>query len=206
MRRADTVSGAAFGDAADGDARTDPDVRRRFAEHLGIGVAWATMHQVHGAVVRRVEVPGDVGSADAMVTSAIGLPLVVATADCLPVVIEGRRTVAVAHAGWKGVVAGVVPAAIASMVEMGDRPVRAVIGPHIGPCCYEVGPEVADAVGHRSTTTWGTASVDLAAAVADQLGDVAVERIPVCTHHDHRYRSYRRDGTRARQVTVAWRT
>ena len=164
------------------------------------------MHQVHGGTVAVVTDPRDVGDADAMVTTRSRLPLVVATADCVPVVLEGDHTVAVAHAGWRGVAAGVVPATTGRMAAAGDPAVRAVIGPHIGPCCYEVGEEVVDAVGHRSVTTHGSTSVDLRSAVADQLDGVAIEHIEICTCHDERYASYRRNGTALRQVTVAWRT
>lgn len=205
MIRATTIRGAVFGDRTDGDARSDPTARHRIARELGIDEAWVTMHQIHGSTVRRADRPGDVGDADAIVTAVEGLPLVVATADCVPVVLEGDGGIAVAHAGWRGVAAGIVPAVIAAMVESGDPPLRAVVGPHIGPCCYEVGPEVVAAVGHEATTTWGTVSVDLRAAVVDQLEGIAVEHISACTHHDDRFESYRRDGTRARQVTVAWR-
>ena len=201
-----TVPGAAFGDRSDGDARTDLAARHRMAAELGISDAWATMHQVHGATVATATGADHVGDADAMVTTVAGLPLVVATADCVPIVLRGAHSVAVVHAGWRGVARGVVAAARERLAATGDPATRAVIGPHIGPCCYEVGDEVVAAVGHRTTTRWGTTSVDLGAAVAEQLDGVATELVGGCTHHHDRYASYRRDGTPERQVTVAWVT
>lgn len=206
MRRPVTITGAAFGDRADGDARSDVTARRRLSATLGIPEQWATVRQVHGSVVAVATAPTHLGDADAMITAQSGIPLVVATADCVPVVLGGETSVGVVHAGWRGVAAGVVPAALGRMVDLGDPATRAVVGPHIGPCCYEVGPEVVEAVGHRARTSWGTASVDLGAAVTEQLDGFGVEQLGGCTHHDARYASYRRDGTSERQVTVAWLT
>lgn len=204
MIRPTTIAGAAFGDRADGDARIDVDARIRWSAALGISEDWVTMHQVHGAVVARADGPGPVGEADAIVTGVRGLPIAVATADCLPVVLSADGGVGVVHAGWRGLAVGVIPAAVE---RLGDRlgTVRAAaIGPHIGPCCYEVGPEVVAAVGAASTTTWGATSVDLGRAAEDQLSGIPTERVDACTHHDTDYASFRRDGTEQRQVTVAW--
>ncbi len=83
----------------------------------------------------------------------------------------------------------------------------AVLGPHIGPCCYEVGTEVIEAVGgHESRTMWGTVSLDLAGAIREQLVDIPVEEVAICTREDGRFSSHRRNGTSHRQVTVAWRS
>jgi YfiH family protein len=204
MIRPTTIVGAAFGDRHDGDARADSDARARWSSHLGIVPDWATMHQVHGAAVACADGPGPVGDADAIVTDIPGLPIVVATADCLPIVVATDHAVGVIHAGWRGITAGVIPATLAALAD-GYGPVdRAVIGPHIGPCCYEVGSEVASAVGFPATTTWGTTSVDLGLAAEAQLAGVPTERVDVCTHHDAAHASFRRDGTDERQVTVAW--
>ena len=82
---------------------------------------------------------------------------------------------------------------------------RAAIGPAIGPCCYEVGPEVAaEFAGFTAITTWGTTSVDLIRVITAQLGGHQVWLSGMCTHHDERFHSYRRDGTDARQVAVGW--
>lgn len=205
MLRPPMFRGAAFGFGEDGDARSDVGHRTTIATALGISPAWAWVRQVHGASVIRAATPGLQGEADALITTTRQLPLTVATADCVPVIIEGSRSVAVVHAGWRGVVAGVTAAAVDAMRASGDVPERAAIGPAIGPCCYEVGPEVVERLApYATTTTWDTASVDLPAAVAEQLGDIGVWRAGICTHHDDRFHSYRRNGTRLRQVAVGW--
>lgn len=200
-------SGAAFGMAADGNGRDDAAARLTISAELGIPAAWARLRQVHGASVVRARHAGDLGRGDAAFTTEPGVPLVVATADCLPVIVEGDGAVGIAHAGWRGVVAGVVPRLLDALGDAGVRVRRAAIGPGIGPCCFEVGADVAGrfAAARVSATTWGTVSVDLAGTVADQLGDLAVWRSESCTRCDAAYRSYRRDGTDDRQVAVAWR-
>jgi copper oxidase (laccase) domain-containing protein len=111
----------------------------------------------------------------------------------------------IVHAGWRGVVAGVVRQAVHVMEAKGDRACGAVIGPHIGPCCYEVGPDVVDAIGgHGAMTKSGRPSVDLGAAVREQLGGIDVEDTGMCTMHEPRFHSYRQDATKQRQVAVAW--
>jgi YfiH family protein len=205
MIRPRTIATVAFGSEADGDARVDLDARVRISSELGIPAVWATISQIHGTGVRNARSTGPQGDADALVTDRPDVPIVIATADCVPIAIEGSSTIALVHAGWRGVAAGVIGATLSVMDGLGDRALRAVIGPHIGPCCYEVGADVVDAVGgHRATTRWGTISVDLGAAVSDQLGDIDVERVDICTMDDDRYASHRRDGTLVRQVTVAW--
>ncbi len=195
----------AFETRAVDDARDDLAVRRSLATELGIGTDWAYLHQVHGATVIEATGPGLLGDADGIVTTRRGLPIVVATADCLPIVIEGAGSVGVAHAGWRGLAAGIVGAVLSAMADLGDRPVRAAIGPAIGPCCYEVGPEVAGRFPRFvSTTTWGTTSIDLAAAAADQLDGLEVWTSGRCTRTDPDLRSYRGGDLHRRQVAVGW--
>lgn len=110
-----------------------------------------TGEQVHGARVGVVRRAGDApGACDALVTAAAGPVLAVLAADCVPIYIVSRRppAVALAHAGWRGTLAGVGPAAAAALAEaagVSPRELAAVIGPSIGPCCYPVGEEVAAA-------------------------------------------------------------
>lgn len=197
--------GAVFGEARDGDPRTDHDARRRFVQKLGISDHWSWANQVHGTDVLRVTAPGGAGDGDGLLTDAADLALVVATADCVPVIIEGERTTAIVHAGWRGMAAGVVAAGVAEMTAGGDRPRRAAIGPSIGPCCYEVGDEVVELLApHAATTSWGTPSIDLWSAAEAQLEGLEVWRADVCTFTDHRFDSYRRDHTKRRQVSVTW--
>lgn len=204
MIRPPGFTGAVFGDAATGDPRSDREARRTFDDVIGDKkLTWA--NQVHGCTVVVPEGPGLAGDADALLTDDPGVALLVATADCVPVVIEGVRSVAVVHAGWRGMVEGVVAAGTAAMRAAGDRPIRAAIGPSIGPCCYEVGPEVLDALApHQARTTWGTSSVDLWAAATSQLEGIEVWRSDVCTFTDDAYWSHRRNRTPHRQVSVTW--
>jgi copper oxidase (laccase) domain-containing protein len=91
------------------------------------------------------------------------------------------------------------------MTAAGHPPDRAVIGPGIRSCCFEVGEEVAVLFpGHVTATTWGTTSVDLPAVIADQIGGLHLEILEACTAHDHRYFSHRRDGLQHRQVALGW--
>ena len=197
--------GAAFGDATDGNGRDDADARERISAELGIANEWASVRQVHGRTIRRVEGPGLAGDGDGLITDRSGVPLAIATADCVPIVIEGDASVAVIHAGWRGVAAGVIEAGRSDMEAIGDIPRRAAIGPSIGPCCYEVGDEVIAAIGgYASTTTFGTPSVDLWAAAEAQLVGLDVWRADRCTLTDRACWSYRRDETSKRQVAVAW--
>jgi polyphenol oxidase len=205
MIRPQGLRAAAFALAADGDGRADPVARDSLSARLGTPAAWATIDQVHGGTTVVATAAGPQGRADALVTAVPDLPVVVATADCLPIVIEGRATVAVVHAGWRGLAAGIIESAIEAMLGHGDELVAAAIGPCIGPCCYEVGEEVADRFAHfQATTTWGTPSVDLRAAAAARLEPLPVWVSGRCTRTDPWLYSHREDGTAGRQVTVAW--
>lgn len=111
-----------------------------------------TVHQVHSAdVVVMDAAPRGRTKADAMVTATPGLPLVILTADCQPILFAdaGVGIVGAAHAGWKGVLGGVVEATIEAMADLGARreKINAVIGPSISQRNYEVGPEFFDAFG-----------------------------------------------------------
>lgn len=197
--------GAAFATAATGDVRTDAAARHELSAALGIGDAWAFASQVHGKTVVHATGPGGQGEADALYVDTPGLAVMVATADCVPVIIESDDAIAVVHAGWRGAVAGVLEETLHALEWAGHTPRRAAIGPSIGPCCYEVGAEVADRfAGHVATTTWGTTSVDIAGYLAKQLAHLDVWRSDVCTYTDAAYNSHRRNGTRERQVAVGW--
>ncbi|CAN5268439.1 hypothetical protein BH24ACT7_BH24ACT7_15080 [soil metagenome] len=205
MIRPPGLGGARFGEAADGDPRTDPAAAARFVGD-GAPVSIAAPRQVHGAMVLVATAPGRTGDADALITTSARLAVAVATADCVPVIVDGDGFAAVVHAGWRGVVAGVVGATLDRIASMGLTAERAAIGPAIGPCCYQVGADVLELLpGHIATTTWGAPSVDLPGAVAAALGDLAVWRSDRCTFTDHRLHSYRRDHTDRRQVAMAWR-
>ena len=165
--------------------------------------------------------PGPAGEGDALVTRATGLALSVVTADCVPIVISAGEWIAAVHAGWRGIVAGVVAATVRRLAELGAADPAAWtawIGPAIGGCCYEVGSEVAEQVAAASTTdavlAWPDATkphLDLARAVLAQLtaaGVTDLHPLVSCTKCDRdRLWSYRRDGTAAgRNVALIWKT
>lgn len=127
--------------------------RRRFGAAAGFSRPWISAHQVHGAEVAIVGGDGlcDREHADAVVTTLPGQPIGVYVADCTPVLLADRRGRAIAaiHAGWRGTVAGVVPAAIEALRRLaGVEPedLCAAIGPAARRCCYEVGHEVVEAL------------------------------------------------------------
>jgi polyphenol oxidase len=172
-------------------------------------VAWA--RQVHGA--RVVEADGRVLSADGLRTEERRRPLLVVTADCLPLALAGldggRPALALLHVGWRGLLAGIVAAGRAAL---GARLVAAVLGPGIGPCCYEVGEDVAAPVRRAfGSGLVRDCKLDLPGAVERALrsaGVARVDRVGGCTACEpERFFSHRRDGgVTGRQAGVAWRS
>ena len=172
----------------------------------------ARMRQIHGATVLAAHA-GSCGEGDALVTTQAGLALVVVTADCVPILLAGNDRVAAVHAGWRGLAAGI----IATALEKFDDPGRVVawIGPAIGPCCYEVGEEVAAAVVARSSDAVrspgprGRPHLDLPLAAAIELsrgGVTEVRTLAVCTAcHPGTLESFRREGAAAgRNLSLVW--
>jgi YfiH family protein len=147
----------------------------------------ALLHQVHGGDVVVVDAPRGpldvVAKADAAVTARRDVVLAVRVADCVPVILASEAGVGVAHAGWRGTAADVVPRAVAALRDLvGDAPIVAVIGPCIGADVYEVGDEVVTGIAATGVPTdvfvrtgpRGRPHADLRAAVAHQLGRVGV--------------------------------
>ena len=208
--------GGAVGDDPDA-VRTN---RELAAKSLGLDpvrVVW--MNQVHGADVAVVDEPwGEkpVPEVDAIVTSRRGLALAVLTADCTPVLLADpvAGIVAAAHAGRPGMIAGVVPAAVRAMMELGAEPSRIVArtGPAVCGRCYEV-PEAMRAEvsavepAAHAETSWGTPAVDVTAGVHAQLERLGVRdraQSPVCTLESGDHFSYRRDRTTGRLAGYVW--
>jgi YfiH family protein len=181
----------------------------------------ATIKQVHTADVLVAHGPGILGSGDALVSNQPGTFLNVRTADCVPVLLVDpvRHAVGAIHAGWRGTAGNIAGAAVERMgVEFGSAPehLRAAIGPSIGPCCYEVGPEVAvrfAAIFPERTDLAGKARIDLPEANRRQLlvAGLRLEHISVsglCTFClPHEFHSFRRDSQAAGRLvsTVALR-
>lgn len=190
--------------------------RRAVGAALGITGDWITPRQVHGTTVldtRRLKSSGG-AKADAVVGSGAGRPIAVMAADCLPIALKGEGAYAAVHAGWRGLCSGIIDAAVESLRNsLGD--LRAWIGPSIGPCHFETGPEVAAAFSMRypSAPDFGlrvgrAQHFNLWAAarwVLVHLGVGVGDEDPACTHCDaSMYFSYRRDGLTGRQALIVW--
>lgn len=155
----------------------------------------ATVKQIHSAEVRVVSSPGVAGEADALITREPGLWVAVKTADCLPLLVVdlGQRQVAAIHAGWRGVAGQIIQRTVEDM-KAEPTNLRVAIGPGIGPCCFEVGAEVAARFGKSGRTC-----VDLAQACQDQLCALGVparfiSRATACTRcQESDFHSFRRD-------------
>jgi polyphenol oxidase len=148
--------------------------------------------------------------ADGQATALKNMGAIVLTADCLPVALGANGAVAMVHAGWRGLAAGVLEEGVRAVRELGgEEDIFAIIGPGAGPCCYEVGDEVHAAFGgaHRAQNPH-TRNIDLKAIARDKLlavGVTEVKDVAMCTICDERFFSYRREGARAgRQGGVAW--
>jgi YfiH family protein len=192
--------------------------RRRLAEAIGIArERTAQGRQVHGAEVRRVrsaaqaaEPPAD---ADGQATALEGVAAVVLTADCLPVALVAPEAVAMVHAGWRGLAAGVLAEGVAALRELGaGGEIRAAIGPGAGVCCYETGAEVHAAfAGHGPGVRRGDRA-DLKLVARRQLEAEGVREVcdvglcTLCAPAGLLF-SHRRDGgTTGRQAGIVWRS
>ncbi len=176
--RAGGVSAGAYASLNLGSRGDDPaavrENRRIACVELGLdSTRLARSRQRHTAAVNRAR-PGTVALGDALWTDEPGLPVMALGADCAPIAIaatRGRPALAVVHAGWRGLAAGVVEAAVAAL---GARSCAAIVGPAIGPCCYEVGPEVSSRFDPDLTRD---GILDLWAAAERALERAGVERV-----------------------------
>ena len=190
--------------------------RRRLCEHLGLEHEPAWLRQVHGTeVVDAGEGFEAAPEADAAWSRTAGIGCVVLTADCLPVLLTDRAgsVVAAAHAGWRGLVAGVIERTVAAMAT-DPRSLMAWLGPAISQPAFEVGDEVREAfVTHASEAARafepnarGRWQADLYALARQRLASVDVHEVHgggLCTYTDaERFHSYRRDPKAGRMATV----
>jgi polyphenol oxidase len=172
--------------------------------------AW--LRQVHGTRVVRLDQVVSNPEADAAVTARRSLVCAIRVADCMPVLLadESATVVGAAHAGWRGLSAGVIESTVHAMGIAGGE-LLAWLGPAIGPKVYEVGDEVRDAFKEKdafSPTRPGHWLLDLYAVARERLRACGVERIfggGYCTYSEpQRFHSYRRDGTSARMAAYIW--
>jgi YfiH family protein len=179
------------------------------------------MNQVHGAQVALARTPWpdeEAPKADALVTDQEGLALAVLVADCVPVLLADpvAGVVGAAHAGRPGMAAGVVPATVEAMRDLGAQPARMQVhtGPGVCGACYEVPEDMRADVAAREPASWattrkGTPAVDVRAGVAAQLRRAGIPESGIymstdCTMESERYFSYRRDGVTGRFAGFVW--
>lgn len=187
--------------------------RGTLRNHLPSHPVWLT--QVHGTRVVEAAQPGT--QADAAVAREAGCVCAVLSADCLPVLLadDGGSVVAIAHAGWRGLAAGVIENAVRAM-RVPAESVLAYLGPGIGPAAYEVGREVvgafvaAEPAGAQAfrPRPGGKFLADLYLLARQRLHGIGVTRIhggSLCTYSDStRFFSYRRDGVTGRTASMIW--
>jgi polyphenol oxidase len=183
--------------------RDDPENvdenRQRLCDTVGVGPKQlALQRQVHGAVVNRAEADARSGEGDGLWTDEPGVAMLAFSADCLPIALarrNGSAGLALLHAGRLGLLAGIVEAGVAAL----GGPLAAIVGPGIGPCCYEVGDDIAgdyrdrfgpNVLRGRNLDLWTAAEQVLRSAGVD-----SVERLDLCTAcGSDRFFSHRRDG------------
>ncbi len=202
----------------------DPGVvqanRALLREGLGLPSPPRWLRQVHGTTVVREPAAGMEPEADAAVSCTPGTVLAILTADCLPMVLASQdgRWIGAAHAGWRGLAAGVLEATVAA-IEAAPGSLLAWLGPAAGPQAYEVGAEVRDAFLSRDPAA-GTAfaptrpghwHVDLYSLARQRLARAGLRPDAIhggthCTITDPtRFYSHRRDHTTGRMATLVWR-
>jgi YfiH family protein len=211
--------------------RAEAVQRNRAKLQTEVGVPPAHIRQVHGTVVRSITaLPVDglapladegveLPEADGQVTPLRGVAPMVLVADCLPIAVSGRggsngngvAAVAMLHAGWRGLAAGIVTEGVRALRELGvDGPLEAAIGPGAGGCCYEVGDEVHREFADYDARVRQGRNLDLKAIARDQLergGVAAVHDVELCTicADPALFFSHRRDrGVTGRQAGLAW--
>lgn len=206
-----------LGDHVDDSPQAVTENRRRLQQALGIATPqW--LSQVHGVQVVEARADGVVREADACWTRTPGVVCTVMTADCLPVLFADSRgrQVAAAHAGWRGLLNGVLEATLATFDDPND--VQAWLGPAIGPQAFEVGPEVrrafVDADAGAATAFkpspgradhWLADLYMLAGQRLRAAGVTAISGGEYCTCSEHeRFFSYRRDGRTGRMASLIW--
>jgi len=183
--------------------------RRRVCAEVGAEPARLAMNrQVHGATVHRAQAGNRGRRGDGLWTDAPGVPMLAVTADCLPIALartNGARALALLHVGRLGLLEGILAAGVAAV---GDA--RAVIGPGIGVCCYEVGDDIRDAYRARfGAEVVRDRNLDLPAAAELALreaGVATIERIDLCTScNADDFFSHRRDhGVTGRQGVIGY--
>lgn len=171
------------------------------------------MRQVHGSRVAIIEeVTDEYPSADALVTGIAGITLAVMVADCIPLLLMSKHSIAAVHVGRRGLLNRVTEQALQVMREMGADEISAIIGPAICGKCYEVSEDIFNEViaSHpmsASNTIANKPALDLIAGLIHDLSALGITKITSqgrCTSEDADLFSYRRDGVTGRSVGLVW--
>ncbi len=206
-------TGRGEGDMAD-PTGTDPIVRSR--RDAVVPRPWTWLVQVHGAEVVVVDAPGGAAGrvADAAATTAPGAALAIFTADCAPVTFASPEgVIGAAHAGWRGLVAGVIEETASTMRRLGASSIVAALGPCIHAGCYAFGSEDLDTAANRlgssvrGETRDGRPALDIPQAVRVALERAGAELVVdagICTACSAEHWSWRARHDRQRQATVVW--
>lgn len=179
---------------------------------------WVWLQQVHGdrcIDCDEVGVDAAIGAeADAVVTTQPDLALAIHTADCVPIALWSEDGVLGAvHAGWRGLEAGIVESCVELLRTKSAEPISAVVGPSIGPECYEFGEEDLERLSAkfgpsiRSLTSDGRPALDVRWGIRNELGRLNVTVVfedDTCTSCDHQLYSFRGRGESGRQAFVVW--
>ncbi|MBV9745372.1 MAG: peptidoglycan editing factor PgeF [Acidobacteriia bacterium] len=158
-----------------------------------------TLKQIHSSVcIFANGRTGNLGEGDALLDNAPGAALAIRTADCVPILLVDKlhHAVAAVHAGWRGTAAGIVQRAVGAMKErFGSKSddLHAALGPGIGECCYEVGPEVAAQFGYRGRAHLDLGAINRRQLLAAGLPESHIYAASLCTMCLAEFHSYRRD-------------
>ena len=177
---------------------------------------WSYLDQVHGGDVIRVKKPGDCQGekADGMVSTTLETPLSIQTADCAPVaLISEAQVLGIVHAGWRGLLSGIIENACQEMIKLGGAPLTAIVGPCIHAENYEFGEFDLESMMRefgptvRSRTKHGTLALDIPKTVKIALERNGVQKIYFvgnCTAESEEFWSYRVGKDKERQAMIAW--
>lgn len=185
--------------------------KRQSSKHADYLTTAASAEQVHGNIIAIAsQFAKRYDAVDGLVTNKSGGSLLIRTADCLPVLLfdPSQNLIAAIHAGWKGLHQNILGSAITALCGLGGttKHITAVIGPHIGNCCYSVTAErveqfVQKGLKRKQITRQSGALLylNLTTIARQQLQEAGIssgqiEAVDVCTHCDERFYSYRRDG------------
>lgn len=169
-----------------------------------IGKPVQLMQQTHGNNLFEVKSFENIKqNTDSLITSNKDLALAVRVADCIPLLLYSASLIAAVHVGRRGLINEVAAKTVAKMRTLGAIDISGVAGPHICGDCYEVGDDLAEQIHKSHPTTGGKKGhLNLFAGLKDQIKEVNLENVNICTKENNQYFSYRNSAEPGRQVGV----